>query len=49
VSYCADFPEDKQLIIHRLNRHDYTDEIDRLRSRRHEFLKLVNEILFKIK
>jgi hypothetical protein len=49
VSYCADFPEDKQLIIHRLNRHDYTDEIDRLRSRRYEFLKLVNEILFKIK
>ena len=41
ASYCSDFPEEKQLIVYRLERHDYTDEIQRLRERREVFLELV--------
>ncbi|WGM09142.1 lambda exonuclease family protein [Arsenophonus nasoniae] len=41
VSYCADFPENKQLIIYRLERKDYQEEINQLRKRRKDFL---NEI-----
>lgn len=41
VSYCADFPESKQLITHRLWRDDFSDELERLRARRSEFLELV--------
>jgi hypothetical protein len=43
VSYCADFPEEKQLIVHRLHRDDYSDEIERLRERRNVFLELVKQ------
>lgn len=49
ISYCADFPEEKQLIVHRLNKDDYQDEIGRLRARRADFLKLVQEVLATIK
>lgn len=49
VSYCSDFPEDKQLIVHRLYRHDYLDEIERLRKRRADFLGLVQQTLLVIK
>jgi hypothetical protein len=41
VSFCSDFPVGKQLFVHRLYRTDYIDELARLRSRREEFLKLV--------
>lgn len=41
VSYCADFPENKQLIIYRLERKNYQEEINQLRKRRKDFL---NEI-----
>lgn len=41
VSFCSDFPVGKQLIVHRLHRNDYLDEIERLRLRRAEFLELV--------
>jgi hypothetical protein len=41
VSFCSDFPEGKQLLVYRLHRTDYVDEIARLRSRRDEFLRLV--------
>lgn len=44
VSYCADFPSDKQLLIYRLNAVDYIDHIAKLRSRRDSFLGLINEI-----
>lgn len=44
ISYCADFPEESQLIVHRVHRHDVADEIERLRKRRAEFLQLVQEI-----
>lgn len=49
ISYCADFPEDKQLIVHRLHRADYEDEIARLRARRAEFLNLVQDTLANIR
>ena len=49
ISYCAEFPEDKQLIIHRLYRDDYEKEIERLRARRDEFIGLVHETLISIK
>lgn len=41
ISYCAEFPEEKQLITHRLYRDDYSDELERLRQRRGEFLELI--------
>lgn len=44
VSYCSEFPEGKQLIIHRLNRDECKSEIERLSERRFEFLMLVEEI-----
>ena len=44
ASYCADFPEGKQLIVHRLNREDYAADIAALRARRAQFLALVSEI-----
>ena len=44
VSYCSDFPEEKQLIVHRIYREDISDEISRLHARRAEFLELVSEI-----
>ena len=49
TSYCSDFPVGKQLIVHRLYRKDYIDEIARLRSRRNEFLKLVQIEIESIK
>lgn len=44
VSYCADFPDDKQLIVYRIYRKDVTEEIERLRKRRAAFLTLVTDI-----
>lgn len=41
ASYCADFPEDKQLIVHRLTRDDCAEDLKRLAERRAEFLGLV--------
>lgn len=49
ASYCADFPEGQQLIVHRLNRDDYTAEIERLRNRRGEFLQTVSTTLNELK
>jgi hypothetical protein len=49
VSYCSEFPEESQLIVHRLYRADYTNEIERLRARRDEFIGLVQETLNLIK
>ena len=44
VSYCPEFPESKQLYIHRLNRADYINEIDALDSRVRDFLKEIEAI-----
>lgn len=42
VSFCSEFPEAKRLLIYRLWRRDCEMEIQRLRSRRAEFLTLVH-------
>jgi len=42
-SYCADFPESQQLIVHVLNRAECEKEIERLRQRRADFLGMVDE------
>lgn len=44
ISYCADFPEESQLIVHRIHRKDVTDELERLQARRSEFLRLVKQV-----
>lgn len=49
VSYCGEFPAGKQLIVHRLYRDDYTEELSRLRQRRADFLGLVQETLQNIR
>lgn len=43
ISYCSEFPEASQLIVYRLNRSDYEDDIQRLRERREAFLELVEQ------
>ena len=48
ASYCSEFPEASQLIVYRLYRRDFTDEIERLRARRAEFLTLVQQTLDSI-
>lgn len=45
ISYCSDFPEEKQLLVYRLNRDQYEPEINQLRERREEFLELVRDTL----
>ena len=49
VSFCSDFPEGKQLLVYRLHRADYLDEINRLCARRKEFLQLVQQEINLIK
>jgi hypothetical protein len=44
ISFCSDFPLEKQLLVHRIQRSDYLDEIERLRARRGQFLELVDQI-----
>jgi hypothetical protein len=44
ISYCAEFPQEKQIIVYRLYRKDYLDHIERLRRRRDDFLTLICEI-----
>jgi hypothetical protein len=48
-SYCADFPEEKQLIVHRLHRDECAEELAKLRERREQFLSLVDETLIRIR
>ncbi|MBG6243437.1 MAG: YqaJ-like viral recombinase [Candidatus Symbiopectobacterium sp. Dall1.0] len=48
VSYCADFPENKQLIVHTLHRDDVEKEISQLQERRNDFLELVSTTRAKI-
>lgn len=49
VSYCSEFPVEKQLIVYRIHRTEVLEEIARLAIRRAEFLKLVSEIYNDIK
>jgi hypothetical protein len=41
ISYCSDFPVGSQLCVYRLHREQCEDELNMLRQRRDEFLKLV--------
>jgi len=43
ISFCADFPEDKQLFTHRLYAENLTEEFKILNDRTHEFESLVND------
>lgn len=49
VSYCSDFPDEKQLITHRLHRDDCKAQIEQLQCRRDQFLDLVQQTLKTIK
>lgn len=48
VSYCSDFPEDKQMLVYRLYREECKVELERLAARRHDFLELVDSTLRNI-
>ena len=48
VSYCPEFPEDKQLIVYRVYRDQMQEELRMLYVRRTEFIELVDEIYKKI-
>lgn len=48
ISYCSDFPEQRQLITYRLHRADCEQEIEQLRERRSEFLRLVKSTISKV-
>ncbi|MFM9928172.1 YqaJ viral recombinase family protein [Variovorax sp. H27-G14] len=48
ISYCADFRDDQQLIVHRLHREACEAELKRLQERRAEFLELVRKTLKNI-
>ena len=43
VSYCADFPEETQLYVHRVNKNDCLDEFGMMAHRITEFFKLVED------
>lgn len=49
ASYCEDFPRDKQLLIYRLTREAFRDDIQRLRARRAMFLGLVQQTLAEVR
>lgn len=49
ISYCSDFPEHKQLIVHRLNRSDYEQDIEKLINRRTQFIALVKNTVKEVK
>jgi hypothetical protein len=48
ISYCSDFPADKQLFVSRLSREEVAAEIERLQQRREKFLELVKETMDNI-
>jgi len=43
VSYCADYPEDKQLFVFRLNKEHYKKEFEEMAVRTAEFIQLVSD------
>lgn len=44
ISYCSEFPRNKQIIVYRAWRYEYVEHINRLRLRRNDFLKLIDAI-----
>jgi hypothetical protein len=49
VSYCAEFPDDKNLYIHRLNKENCLDKFEMIKERIDQFKKLVAETKTTIK
>ena len=49
VSYCSEFPDDKQLLTYRYDRDFFAADIKKLRSRREDFLELVDEVTNKLR
>jgi len=49
ISYCGEFPIEKQLIIHRLYKEHYEAELKRLQVRRQEFISLVHSTIETIR
>ena len=43
ISFCSDFPEERQLIVYRADRDMFKEELKRLQERRALFLELVKE------
>lgn len=44
ISYCADFPENTQILVYRMHRHQFEQEIKMLRARREKFNEYVEQI-----
>lgn len=44
ISYCAEFPEERQLFVHRIYRRDFEEQINKLRERRNKFLDYIKTI-----
>jgi len=44
ISYCADFPEDKQLYVHRVWAKDRKEEFEAMKSRISDFTALITEV-----
>ena len=44
ISYCADFPENSQILVYRTHRHEVMQNIAMLRERREKFNELVEQI-----
>jgi len=49
TSYCSDFPEDRRLIVYRINRDDVQVELKSLQDRRNKFMELVQATMQSIK
>ena len=49
ISYCAEFPEDKQLFVQRLEREDFEEDFEKMFKRIEEFQILVVETKDRIK
>ena len=49
ISYCAEFPSDKQLFIHRIHKENLADQFEILDKRINEFEALVKSIITAIK
>jgi hypothetical protein len=48
VSFCADFPESRQLVTFRVEAGDVAGEVQEIKDRRSQFLELVEKIVAKL-
>jgi hypothetical protein len=49
ISYCSDFPADRQLLVYRSSRDDFKEELKMLAERRTQFLELVTQTFNNLK